>query len=245
MELGCYIVDDEIHAIKVLSRYIDKTPGLFLVGSDTDPLKAWSSIDNKSVNPDIAFLDIDMPQLSGTELADLIRHRTEIVFTTAHPDYAIRAFESDALDYLLKPVTYERFLKTISKAKDKLFKKQIDQSINLEEDFYIKSEAKGKMIKVKYNDIYYIEAKANYLKIYLDKESYMTYLTMKELEEKLPPKKFIRVHKSFIINIQKIMALETNQILLENKNTVVIGRSYRSSLLSVINPRLIRSKRMP
>jgi len=245
MELGCYIVDDEIHAIKVLSRYIDKTPGLFFVGSDTDPLKAWSSIDNKTVNPDIAFLDIDMPQLSGTELSDLIKDRTEIVFTTAHPDYAIWAFERNALDYLLKPITYERFLKTISKAKDKLFKKQIDQSINFEEDFYIKSETKGKMVKVKYNDVYYIEARANYLKIFLEKKSYITYLTMKELEEKLPPKKFIRVHKSFIINIQKVIALEANQILLENNVTVGIGRSYRTSLLSVINSRLISSKRMP
>ncbi|HUZ60586.1 MAG TPA: LytTR family DNA-binding domain-containing protein, partial [Hanamia sp.] len=140
---------------------------------------------------------------------------------------------------------YERFLKTISKAKDKLFKKQIDQSINFEEDFYIKSETKGKMVKVKYNDVYYIEARANYLKIFLEKKSYITYLTMKELEEKLPPKKFIRVHKSFIINIQKVIALEANQILLENNVTVGIGRSYRTSLLSVINSRLISSKRMP
>lgn len=245
MEISCYIVDDETHAINVLKRYIDKTPGLLVLGSETDPLKAWSAIDSKIVIPDIVFLDIDMPKLSGIELADLIKP-TQIIFTTAHPDYAINAFESDATDYLLKPVTYERFLKAISKAKDNLsFKNQLVILNNEEEDFYIKSGTKGKMVKLKYDDIYYIEARANYLEFHLPEKSYLTYLTMKEIEEKLPAKKFIRVHKSYIVNIKKIIALDANQIFLEKNGPVDIGRSYRSSLLSVINPRLISSKRMP
>ncbi|GAA4312334.1 LytTR family DNA-binding domain-containing protein [Compostibacter hankyongensis] len=244
--IKCYVIDDEEHAVKVLSRFIERTPELHFLGSETDPLEAWNKMENQSVAPDITFLDVDMPQISGINLAELIRTKTEIIFTTAYPDYAIQAFERDALDYLLKPVTYERFLKAISKTKDRLSLKAKNISAGQGEDyFYIKSEAKGKMIKIKHHALNYIEAKANYLRLCLDNESYLTYLTLKELEEKLPPVQFIRIHKSFIINLQKIVVLEGNKVILENGVSVDVGGSYRSKLLSAINPKLIISKRSP
>lgn len=241
----CYIVDDESHAIRVLMKYIEMTPGLTLTGSETDPLKAWTAIDNKMVNPDIVFLDIDMPHLTGMELADMIKP-TQIIFTTAHSNYAINAFDNDATDYLLKPVSYERFLKAVSKARGKfLLKNQVSLTENEDEDFFIKSETKGKMIKLKYDEIYFIEAKANYLKFYLNERSHLAYLTMKEIEEKLSSTKFIRIHKSYIVNIKKIIALQGNEVILENNKHVEIGRTYKNNILAEINPKLISTKRLP
>lgn len=235
-------MDDEIHAIKVLTKHIDRTPGLHLIGSETNPLTAWSTISAGIIKPDLVFLDIDMPQLSGIELADLLKP-VPVIFTTAHPDYALEAFEKNAIDYLLKPFSYERFLKALTKINERLSITHQTVVADDEKDFYIKSETKGKMIKVKYEDILYIEAKANYLKFYLGNKSHLAYLTLKELDEKLPSKIFLRVHKSYIVNLTKIIALDSAHILLENKDMVEIGRSYKSNLLEVINPKLISSKR--
>ena len=243
MELTCYIVDDESHAIKILSKYVEKTPGLKVIGWHTNPLEAWNAIDKKKVLPDIVFLDMDMPQLSGIQLAELI-NPIQTIFTTAHPDYAFQAFEKNAIDYLLKPINYERFLRAISKAKEILSRSHQEIPPGKEEDFYIKTETKGKMMKLKYHDIFYVEAKANYLKFYLDNKSHLAYLTMKELEEKLPSKRFARIHKSYIVNMEKILALEAYQILLENNKVIEIGRSYKNKLLEIINPKLISSKRI-
>lgn len=244
MIIGCYIVDDEAHAIKALSKHIEKTPGLTIIGTDTNPLETWRKFGSELVRPDLTFLDIDMPQLSGIDLAELLRGKTEVIFTTGHPDYALKAFESEALDYLLKPITYERFLKAITRAKERLLQKLPAVAEQEADDFYIKCDHKGKMVKIRFQDIRYIEARANYLRIYVGNHFYTAYLTLKEIQEKLSSRNFIRVHKSFIINIQRIVAVEGNTALLENNDVIDIGASYRSDFLAVINPKLISSKRM-
>ena len=143
MNLTCYIVDDESHSIEILKSFIEKTPGLELAGSSTDPLFALNEV-MVAGPPDITFLDVDMPELSGLELAGLINEYTKVVFTTSFPEYAIDAFEIDAEDYLLKPIAYERFLKSIKKVKKNMLEKSPGND-QPDDFFLIKSEIKGKM----------------------------------------------------------------------------------------------------
>lgn len=244
--MKCFAVDDEAHALEVLSRYIQKTPGLNLIGSEVNPLVALDAITEGRVRPDITFVDVDMPQLSGVELAELINTYTTVVFTTAYPDYAFQAFEKNAVDFLLKPISYERFLKTISKVKEKLVRSSTAKGNQEEKDyFFVKSEVKGKMVRVDTDEIDYIEALQNYVKIHTSEGILTTYLTMKEVEEHLPESKFSRVHKSFIVNNAKVKALEGNQILLDNKSVIALGANYRFAFLETINAKLVKSKRTP
>lgn len=243
MILNCYVVDDESHAISVLKRYIDKTPELTFLGSNGNPIEAWNKIENNQVLPDLLFLDVDMPQLSGIELAELVKSKTHIIFTTAYPDYALQAYETDAIDYLVKPITYERFLRSIGKVKLVLNTK-LSTFVTDDDEFYVKSEIKGKMVKIKLEDLIYIEAKGNYLQIKVGNDIHLVYLTLKELEEKLPAKMFIRIHKSFIINLKKIKAIEGNTAFMEGDHQVMIGSKYKPNLLSIINPKLLNSKRL-
>lgn len=243
MILKCYVVDDESHAISVLKRYIDKTPDLMFIGSNENPLEAWNKIESNQVLPDLLFLDVDMPQLPGIELAELVKSKTHIIFTTAYPDYALQAYETDAIDYLVKPITYERFLRSIGKVKLILNSKS-STVVTDEDEFYIKSEIKGKMIKIKFDELVYIEAKGNYLQIKAGSDVHFVYLTLKELEEKLPEKIFIRIHKSFIINQKKIKAIEGNTAFMEGDHQIMIGSKYKANLLSIINPKLLISKRL-
>jgi DNA-binding LytR/AlgR family response regulator len=214
-----------------------------LAGADLNPVETWNKIESRQLMADLVFLDVDMPQLSGIELAKLIKSRVHIVFITAHPDFALQAFETDALDYLVKPVTYERFLRAIGKVK-LLLHQQPDPVISEEDEFYIKSEVKGKMVKINFDDIICIEAKNNYVMIKAQDDDHLVYLTLKEFEEKLPDRKFIRVHKSAIINLRKIKSLEGNIVCMENDLKVAIGSSYKANLLRIINPKLISSKRL-
>lgn len=244
--ISCYIVDDEDHAIEMLSKYIKRTPYLELLGTENNPLMALNSLSSGLITPDITFLDINMPQLSGMELSGLIHFNTLIIFTTAFSNYAIQAFENNALDYLMKPIGYDRFLKSVNKAQ---LKKQTlvasDMDKTDDDHFFVKSEMKGKMIKIDFNDIYYIETLQNYIHIHTVEGNHVTYLTMSEIYDKLPPNMFLRIHKSFIINQKRIKYIEGNRIFMENKRDVVIGQSYRKDFFDSINQKLIKSKRKP
>jgi DNA-binding LytR/AlgR family response regulator len=244
MIMTCFVVDDEQHAIQVLSRYIENTPGLTLIATEENPLQALNALTaGSAVSADITFLDIDMPQLSGIELAGLISRHSTVIFTTAYPDYALQAFEKNALDYLLKPISYERFLKAIAKAKEKLQAKRKEQVAAISGYFYIKSEVKGKVIRVDLADILFVEAQHNYVRIHITVGVHLTYLTIKEVEEYLPSEFFSRVHKSFIVQNDKVKAIEGNQILLYNGHTLTLGASYRVAFMEMVNTKLLKSKR--
>lgn len=241
----CYIVDDEHHAIEVLARYIQNTPGLWLVGSEENPLQALDAIASGKIVADITFLDVDMPQLSGVDLAGLINSRTTVVFTTAYPDYAYQAFEKNAADFLLKPISYERFLRAVSKVKDLQQPRPIIPSTERNDGyFYIKTDVKGKFVRVNFGEINYVEAMQNYVCIQTSTEKLITYLSMKEVEEHLPAPDFARVHKSFIVHLPKVKSIEGNQVVLGNGTVVPIGLSYKTALLELINGKLLKSKRM-
>ena len=237
--MTCYIVDDETHAIETLTRYIEKVPGLELIGYSTNPLVALDLI-NSSVHPDITFLDVDMPQLSGIELAGLINDRTKIIFTTAFSNYAVAAFEKNASDYLLKPISFERFLASIKKVSEKP-KALSPQSPD--DHFYIKSNIKGKVIKLSFSDIYYFESIKNYIAIYTIDNKYVTYLSMKELEKILPEQRFLRVHKSFIVSTRMITSVDGSSIQLQNNFNIPIGQTYKALVQAYITEKLISSSR--
>ena len=229
-----------MHAIEVLSEYINESYYLKVIGYSTEADFALTEI-NRSL-PDILFLDISMPRVTGFEFRNLIPSSVKVVFSTAHPDYALKAFENFAYDYLLKPITYSRFQKCVQKLLDlKEFGERFSSEQN--EFFFIKCENKGKMIKLNFEDIIYIESNSNYIVINTNTGQYSSYLTLREVEYSLPKHDFIRIHKSFIINVQKIKQIEGNRILLSDKSTVQIGATYREKVFEVFNKYLISTDR--
>jgi DNA-binding LytR/AlgR family response regulator len=240
----CYIIDDELHAIKSLQAYIDKTPGLKGIGSNENPLEALAYFQQNNIYADITFMDIDMPQISGIELSALLKGKTVIVFTTAHPNFALDAFELDVSDYLLKPFSYERFVKCISRINTVLGQKKTEVVESVQSYFFIQTDAKGKLVKINYSDIVYIESQKNYLAIATAKNKYLTYLTLSEIEEKLPPSSFLRIHKSFIINTEKVSHVEGNQIFLSGNSTgFPIGANYKNEFSAKMKDWLLKTKR--
>ena len=240
--IKCFVVDDESHNIRLLSGYIEKTPGLELVGAEENPLVALDTITSSKVVPDIVFVDVDMPELTGLDLAGLINRHTEVVFATAYPDYALQAFEKNAIDYLVKPISYERFLQSVSKVRLRISARSSLVQENESSYFFVKSDVKGKMVKVEYEEISYVEALQNYVRIHTSDEPIITHLTMKKVEESLPEDRFSRVHKSFIVNNAKVRVVEGNLIVLDDKSTLVLGSSYREPFLRKVNEKLINSK---
>lgn len=240
MKLNCYIVDDEYHAIETLREFIRQTPGLNLAGSSENPLVALQEVQLK--RPDVIFLDVDMPELSGLDFADLVSMTALVVFTTAYREYAIAAYDRQVFDYLLKPVTYERFIKCIYKVRQDFMQKRPAQ--NRDRDFfYVKSAISGKLDKVEQADLLYVEAAQNYVQLYLPDRKHMAYLTISEVEAYLPGADFSRIHKSFIVRHAAIRSLEPGQVKLTNGVSLPLGRAYREAFSQKMGQLVLRSRR--
>ena len=160
--ITCYIVDDEAHAIQILTRYVEQTPRLALVGSADNPLQALQAISSGQVSPQLVFVDVDMPQLSGIELADLLSPFSRVVLTTAFEEFALQAFDKNAVDYLLKPITYERFLRTVQRVQPA---PPVGTAQQGEDYFFIKGDIKGRVTRLDLKDVLYVEALQNYIRI--------------------------------------------------------------------------------
>lgn len=236
--ITCYIIDDELHAIQVLEAYIAKTPGLEVIGFSENPLEAMEEFRNKKF-ADLTFVDIDMPQLSGIEVSELIGNKTRVIFTTAFSSYAVEAFEKDVYDYILKPITYPRFLKCINKVTAGLSKEDQDDY------FYLQCDNKGKIVKLKYDDILFVEGLKNYIGINTVSGKYITHMTMKEMEENLSSVNFCRIHKSYIVNLDKITNIQGNLISLGAKMEITLGSDYKEDFNKKISKKLLKSKRSP
>jgi len=236
--LNCYIVDDELHAISVLERYIAKTPGITLAGSSNDSVTGLDSV--KQIKPDIIFLDVDMPGLSGLEFLQLLTDKSGVVFTTASAVHAVEAYSNNLSDYLLKPISYERFLNCILKQQNRLGsdKKPVVNS----DHFFVQCELKSKIIRIAFSDIQYVESLNNYVMIFHNDQKSVVYITMKEVLEFLPAQHFSRVHKSFIINDNKIQTIVGNQIGLTGKEqrSITIGQTYRETFFNKINGKILK-----
>lgn len=227
----CYIVDDEPHGLAILKRYIAETPDLELAGASQSPVSALNDI--LKLKPDITFADIDMPEISGIELSNLVSGSTAVVFTTSFPDYALDAFEKNAYDYLLKPVSYVRFLASVKKVTSLLASNK--ESCCFKDHFFIKTEVKGKLIKVNVNDILFIEGLKNYIVIHTLGGKHVTYMSIKAVQDYLDPQEFSRVHRSFIINKKRLTMLNGNQAVLSDGSVVPMGDVYKKDFLETLN----------
>jgi len=231
------IVDDEPLPLDVLETYIEKIPEFQLVQKCSNAVEANIALKDHDV--DLMFLDIQMPQLTGIDFLKTLAHPPVVIFTTAYPNYAIEGFELNALDYLLKPISLDRFLKASNKAIERIAQQQPQNTAReIPETDYMFVKADKKLVKVNYEDIVYIEGLKDYVIIKLEQERVITLQTMKSLEEKLPASKFKRIHRSFIVNIKKISAIVGNMVEVKEKSQakhLPIGKNYRDELLDMIN----------
>lgn len=236
--ITCFILDDEQHAVDSLSDYVQQTPFLRLVGTSTNSLEALEPLGQG--NFDLLFLDIHMSGISGLELLKI--SKKPVILTTAYSNYALDGFEHGVVDYLLKPITYPRFLKAAQKALELLQNKSLALNNNqkAKDYLFIKGEHKGKQIKLSFSELHYIEAAKNYVVFHTDSSKYMTAMNMKEVEQLLPEPQFIRIHNSFIVSLACITAIEGNQVILKKAKDaqpvkLPIGTTYKSRLMSLIN----------
>ena len=232
----CLIVDDEPLARDVIQRYIEKVPTLCLAGECGNAIDALVFLQDQQV--DLVFLDIRMPHLSGTEFVKALRNTPKIIFTTAHKEYALEGFELDVIDYLLKPIRFERFLRAVSKAfpqkKEELTGNTLpvishDKKIN-SGFIYLKSDRK--MVKVMLDDILFIESARDYLKVYTLNNAIVTRQTISSIEAMLSDDEFIRIHRSYIVSIKKINSF-THETVEIGKNELPIGKFYLNSFLKL------------
>ena len=239
--LNVLIVDDEPLALDVLETYIGQMPDLHLVKRCSNAIEANEVLKNESV--DLMFLDIQMPQLTGTDFVKTLIRPPMIVFTTAYPNYAIQGFDLNALDYLLKPISFERFVKAVNKAVEhaELSQREAGPAAHGSalgdglDFFFVKADKK--LVKVNFDDIIYIEGLKDYVIIRLVAGRVITLQTMKSLEDRLPQMRFRRIHRSYIVALEKILAIEGNMVEVQEKDKpklLPIGKNYRDDLLVLI-----------
>ena len=230
-KLHCIIIDDEPLGRDVIESFVQEIPFLSLTKSFGDSTDALLYLQNNTV--DIIFSDIQMPKINGMELVKSLSNPPVIIFITAHRDFALDGFDTGATDYLVKPVRFDRFLKAVNRAKDYIALKQIPsiQQVNTDRIF-IKSE--GKLIKILLNEILYVEAQGDYLKIVIDCETYTTQATLKSMEKILTLPDFFRVQRSFILNIEAIRSVNANMVELINGKTISIALNKKDELFSLL-----------
>jgi DNA-binding LytR/AlgR family response regulator len=232
--LTCMIIDDEPLAIQLLRNHISKVPFLELTNAFTNPLDALLSITTKPV--DIIFLDILMPQISGIQFMKLLQNRAMVIIISAYQEYAIEGYEHNVVDYLLKPVSFERFYRAVEKAyNQKNPTATLGKSQNLypETGGYIFVKVETKMIRVELDDILYIEGLKNYVSIHTKTQRIITLQVMKQLEEILPTNRFVRIHKSFIVALDKINSIERQQIHMKDR-VIPIGTTYQEQFFKLL-----------
>ena len=235
IQTQCIIVDDEPMARDVVRRYIQKIPTLKLIGEFGNAIDATIYLQDQSV--DIIFLDIKMPQLSGTEFVRSLRNMPKIIFTTAHKEFAHEGFELDVIDYLLKPIRFDRFLRAVNKAfPQKLREVEVITSVATGENkkvaSFINLRVDRKMIKVLLDDILYIESDKDYVKVFTGKEFIITRQTIASIEAMLLESQFIRVHRSYIVSLKKLKSFTAETVEIGNKE-LPIGKLYRNNFLKL------------
>ncbi len=229
--IQCIIVDDEPVAREILENHLKKIDSISIVASCKNAIDAFNVISAQKV--DLVFLDIHMPEISGLAFAKSINKDIKIIFTTAYREYAIDGFDLKAVDYLLKPISFERLLQAVHKFLDEniAIETQIKDESNPKKNNFIFVRSDRKMVKINFSEINYIESLSDYIKIYLDNKTVVTRETISNIETKLPQNDFIRVHRSFIIAISKIESF-TNEFIEINKKAIPISRSYKPAVLN-------------
>ncbi|UFH30281.1 LytTR family DNA-binding domain-containing protein [Chryseobacterium sp. C-71] len=221
-KIKCIIVDDEPLAVSLLENYVEKIPFLELVFSSENPIQALEFIQKNEA--DLVFLDIQMPELTGINFMKILGDKQKYILTTAYSEYALEGYEHNIVDYLLKPISFERFNKSVLKAQERF---PLDEIKELSH-FFVKSS--GQQHRINSDDILYVESIKDYVNIKTEVQEYIVLETLKSLENQLP-KNFTRVHKSFILNLNEIKSLGSKKIMLNSGHEVPIGDMYKSNLL--------------
>jgi len=234
--INCVIIDDEPLAREGLANYVREVDFLNLGGIGENPLELLHLIDQQKV--DLIFLDIQMPKMNGIEFLKIMQKPPMVVITTAYPSYALEGFQLNVLDYLLKPITFERFFKATAKARD--YHKLLNGDYTKQDEDYFFIKCGNKYEKIPFEEILYVEGMQNYVNIYTDKGKFVTLLSLKSLEENLDGRSFIRVHKSYIVNMSKINSIEGNEVIIGN-NRIPISRQLRDELMQkVVESKLLK-----
>ncbi|MEI6750317.1 MAG: LytTR family DNA-binding domain-containing protein [Bacteroidota bacterium] len=235
MNIRCLAIDDEPLALKKIAGYIQQIPFLELVAECRSASEAMSIMDKNDIQ--LLFIDINMPEISGMEFVKSMNNKPYIVFTTAYSEFAVEGFQVDAIDYLLKPITFSNFLKAANKVKN-----LIDLSSNNQKEsfkttanhLFVKSEYK--LIRIELDDIKYVESQHEYIKIHLISSSpVLTQLSLKSIEEQLPADRFMRVHRSYIVNLAKISVIERNRIIFDGKVYIPVSEQYKEKFQEYID----------
>ena len=239
--IRCLVIDDEPPALTILADYIGQVPFLTLAGTTTDPIEGLTWVHQGRV--DLVFLDIQMPRLTGLQFLKLAGPKARVVLTTAYPEYALAGYEHDVVDYLLKPLAFERFLQAAHKARPLLAQAASavtaspllpgPAALPAPDYLFVKGETKNKYLRVSYADILYVEGLNNYVLLHLPHERIVTYQTLRELAETLPQPLFIRVHKSFIVNLYHVRLLDGNTLYVQDK-LIPVSETYREALYRVV-----------
>ena len=237
-KIRCIVVDDEPLAVEMLAAFIRKTPSLELTATFTDPVLALSAIGEEK--PDLVFLDIQMPDLNGLELSRLLPRDTRVIFTTAFRQYAFESYEVEALDYLLKPIRYQKFIESVSKAERWMEIRQASVRPERNRRFaFIKTD--GEYRNIDFDQILYVEGMKDYVLIHLESETepIVAHMTMKAIEEKLPSDMFMRVHRSYIVALDKITAIDSCEDILIDRISVPVSDSYRKDIERYVKENLL------
>lgn len=239
--LKCFILDDEQHAIDVLINYCKQAESIELVGTSNNPVIALQMVE--TAKPDLLFIDMQMPNMSGIDFVKLIDKEIAVIFTTAYSEFAIDAFELNAIDYMLKPISFPRFIKGIQKVLNLKIQSKMPNTTELafEDDyFFVKTEARGKMLKINMPDIDYIEGMKNYVAIYHNGQKTLALLNMKDLEQSLSENHFMRIQKSYIVSLHKIAGVEGNLIRLKNiKAELIMGDTYKVKVNAFLKSKIM------
>ena len=236
--LTCIIVDDEPLAVRLLESYVEKTPDLTLLASFTDSINALNAV--KEQKPDLLFLDIQMPNMDGMELAHSLPEETRVVFTTAFKEYAFESYEVNALDFLLKPIRYNKFIAAVDKARKLLTPQASTPQSETPNTVFIRVDGEWQNINI--DDIVYVNGMKDYVLFYLDNQpkALITHLTMKAVEEMLPKEKFLRVHRSYIVAIDKISKVDRNDCIYIGEEIIHIPDGYLPAFRAFLETRTFK-----
>lgn len=231
MTLNCAIIDDEPLALEMMSDYVQKTPFLTLTGAYNSAVQAIKTIRENPV--DLLFLDIQMPELSGLEFANVLPKRTKVVFTTAFPQYAVEGYEVEAFAYILKPISYEAFLKVAKRAYD--WFSQSEKAKNYANDRFIFVKSDYKLVRIDLDDILFIEGLKDYVRIYTENgDKIMSLMNMKTLEDFLPKPEFLRSHRSYIVHMNKVKCLDRFRMNI-GENYIPVSESYKDVIMAYLD----------
>ncbi len=233
--MNCIIVDDDKLSIKIIEEFVERTEGLQLTGSFSSAVDAMNALSHPDVEAvHLIFLDIEMPEMSGIEFLESLEIIPQVIIYSSQEKYALESYEYDVADYLLKPVQYGRFIKAVNRARERFDKKE--SPVKQSTEIFIKNN--GSLVRIKYDDILWIEALENYVVLNTFKEKYTIHFTMKAISDKMPADRFMRIHRSFIVNFSKIKMIEDNSVYIKTitgTKIVPIGKSYRDKLMNDIN----------